>query len=81
MFYQLPRADLPTVHVALRIHCDTFRCAGSVQFKGVWDAVQDTAILEAAYSDTQGRTACPHGNGRIVGKVDSAGLNARAMLS
>src|SRR4030095_9183121 len=47
VFRQLPRADFPAVHIALRIHGHTLGCTGSLYFKRVRKAVQPFAIFNA----------------------------------
>src|SRR4029450_2533577 len=51
VFRQLPRADFPAVHIALRIHGHTLGCTGSLHFERVRNAVQHFAIFNIAYPD------------------------------
>src|SRR5882672_3752587 len=52
VFRELPWADFPAVHVALRIHRHALRRAGSLQFERVRNTVQDLTVFEAADPDT-----------------------------
>src|SRR5882672_7641025 len=60
VFYELSRSDFSTVHIALGIHRQTLRRAGSLQLERVGDAINDLAILQASDANA----SLPSGMGR-----------------
>jgi hypothetical protein len=42
------RAHFGAVDVAVRVHCDSLGSAGSLQFEGIRNTVQDLAVFDAS---------------------------------